>query len=61
MKNNVLIGITSSLFTFFLLSADGPLWCRLLPWLWLGPFFWVNFGRYVVEDLREALADSWEN
>ena len=58
MKDRILIAISSAAFTFFLLSGDSPVWCRLLPLAWLAPFIWVNFGRYVVEDIRRAIRES---
>ena len=57
MKNNILCGISGAAFMMVILSGDGPAWCRLVPLIWLVPFLWVNFGAYVLEDLKEALRE----
>ena len=57
MKNNILCAITGAAFMMLILSGDAPVWCRLVPMIWLVPFLWVNFGAYVLEDLKEAMRE----
>lgn len=57
MKNNILCGITGASVATLIAMADSYSWIKIIPLTWLILFLAVNYGEYVLEDLKEAIRE----